>query len=283
MGNQEGGAVFKEVADRVLDQLFGLGVDRTGRLIQHEDGGVGQHRPGEGDQLFLAGREAVAPFADVGIPAVFQLFDDGIGRDRSGRRLDFLIGRVEAAVADVLHDGAGEEVGALEDVAEGGVEPELAALPVVFAVDQDLPRGRLEEPAGEVDKGRLARPRLADDRDGRAGGDVEVEVLEDVFAAVRVLEGDVLKLDFAFDRLPVFLFRLEGGAVFGDDFGGVLDHRLFIQQVHDPLDVRLGGNQFRDVGGEVLDRLEDADRVGRKGRQGPERHQAAQHHMPALV
>ena len=60
-------------SDRALNQLLGLGVDRAGRLVQHKDGRVGQHRARKGDQLLLAGGELVAALADVAVVAVFQV------------------------------------------------------------------------------------------------------------------------------------------------------------------------------------------------------------------
>ena len=58
---------------------------------------------------------------------------------------------------------------------------------------------------------------MNDDGDVRAKGDGEIEVLEDIFLAVRVAEADVAELDIAVDGLPVFLFGREAVAVAVDD------------------------------------------------------------------
>ncbi len=64
-------------------------------------------------------------------------------------------------------------MGILQHIADVGVEPQLAALAVVHAVNEDLSLRRLEEPAGQIDKGALAGPRLA--YDGHRGPLRDVE------------------------------------------------------------------------------------------------------------
>ncbi|MBD9137115.1 MAG: hypothetical protein EGP78_05740 [Alistipes shahii] len=45
------------------------------------------------------------------------------------------------------------------------------------------------------------------------------------------------------------------------------DLRLFVQQARHALDGGLQGDEFRDIRGRHLDRLENADGVGREGRE----------------
>ena len=97
------------------------------------------------------------------------------------------------------------------------MQPELAALPIVLTVNQNLAFGRFEEPAGQVDQRRFARASLTDNSNRRAGRNVQVEMAENIFAAIRIMETDVSKLDFAADRLPVLFLRLKCRAIFGND------------------------------------------------------------------
>jgi hypothetical protein len=83
--------------------------------------------------------------------------------------LDLRVGRVEPAVA-MLSRIVPEKGAASGGVAELAVEPVLRALPVVDAVDPDLARLGLVEPAQEIDERRLAASRLADDRHGLSAG-----------------------------------------------------------------------------------------------------------------
>ena len=48
-----------------------------------------------------------------------QVADKGVGVGQPGRRADLLIGGVQLAVADVVGNGAGEQVGILQDDAQG--------------------------------------------------------------------------------------------------------------------------------------------------------------------
>ena len=113
MGNEEGSAVPEEMVDGGLDQLLSLGIDGGGSLVQDENPGVGQHRPGEGDQLLLSGGEPVAALAHVAVPALFQLGHHGVGGDGPGGGLNLFVCGVQAAVANVLPDRAREEMGIL--------------------------------------------------------------------------------------------------------------------------------------------------------------------------
>ena len=156
----------------ILDELLGLGVDGGGGLIQDKDPGIGQHRPSEGDELLFAGGELVAALAHVALPALFQLGHHRIGGDGLGRGLHLGVGCVQAAIADVLADRAGEEMGTLEHIADVGMEPQLAPLPVVPAIDEDLTLCGLKEPAGKVYQGALPCPGLAHDGHGGARGNL---------------------------------------------------------------------------------------------------------------
>lgn len=55
MGDNEGGAAPFYDLERILDQRLGLRVDISGRFIQNENSRIERERPGEGDQLPLAG------------------------------------------------------------------------------------------------------------------------------------------------------------------------------------------------------------------------------------
>ena len=46
------------------------GVDRRGGVVEHQDRGVGEHRPRDGDALALATREREPALADHGVVAV---------------------------------------------------------------------------------------------------------------------------------------------------------------------------------------------------------------------
>ena len=159
-------------------------------------------------------------------------------------------------------------MGALQHIADIGVEPQLAALPVVPAVDQNLSLGWFKEPAGQVDQGGFARPGLPHNGHGGARGYMEAEVLQHIVPAVGIAEGHVLELNLSLEGLPVLPLGVEGVSVFFYDLGGIGDLGLLIEQVGDPLDGRLEGNELRQVGRGDLNGFKDAHGIGDKDRQG---------------
>ena len=194
--DDEGRAPLERGNDGLLNLLLRFGIDGGGGLVQHEDGGPGDQRAGEGDQLLLSRGKAVSALADVGIIALLELQDEILRVDQPGGLLDFLVGRVQTAIADVLADGAGEQVRLLKHIAQMRLKPQLRALAVVHAVDQDASLGRLIEAADQVYDGALSAARFAHQRDGLARLHVQVEVLQHLFAA-GIPERHVLKPNIA--------------------------------------------------------------------------------------
>ena len=58
VGDHEAGPAGPEPCHRVLDEYLGPRVDVAGRLVQDQDAGFGEERPGDGQQLLLAGGDA---------------------------------------------------------------------------------------------------------------------------------------------------------------------------------------------------------------------------------
>ena len=93
-------------------------------------------------------------------------------------------------------------------------------------------------------------------------------MLQHIVPAVGIAEGHVPELDLPSQRLPVLPLGVEGVAVFFHDLGGIGDLGLLIEQVRDPLDGRLEGDELRQVGGGDLDGLKNTHGVGDEYRQG---------------
>jgi capsular exopolysaccharide synthesis family protein len=103
------GAAREQPAQAGLDARLGVDVDVGGRLVEHEDAGVGDQRAGERHELALPRGELGAAFPDLGVVAVLERVDEGVGADRLGRRLELVLRRVRAPERDVVADRAGEE------------------------------------------------------------------------------------------------------------------------------------------------------------------------------
>ena len=145
------------------------------------------------------------------------------------------------------------------------MKPELAPVPVVPAIDENLPLGGLEKPAGQIHQRAFARAGFAHNGHGGSGGNVKGEVLQHIFASVRIPEGHVPELNLTQERLPVFRLGVEHVAILGFHLWGVLDLRDLVHEAGHPLNGGLEGDEFGDVGRRHLNRFEDAYGIGGEG------------------
>ena len=152
------------------DLLAGVGVEGAGRLVGEDQPAVADDGAGDRDPLLLAAGHL------VGEP-VGELADADLLERRAappcGRRADALAVEL-ARQRDVLGRGQrGDQVEVLEDVADRRTPHPGAALVAeraeVDALDADRAGGRLVEPAGQGEQGRLAGAGRAHDRDQLAG------------------------------------------------------------------------------------------------------------------
>ena len=75
MGNDKAGAALHKLLHGFLDQHLGTGIDRRRGLVQNQNAGIGQERPGNGHQLLLALRNVRGIVVDYGVIAVGQGLD----------------------------------------------------------------------------------------------------------------------------------------------------------------------------------------------------------------
>src|SRR6185312_3074292 len=85
VGDYEGGAAGHRLAQAGFDRRLGGRVDRGGGVVEDQDPGVGQDRPGDRNPLPLAAGEGEAALADPGLVAVRQLADEAVGLGQPGR------------------------------------------------------------------------------------------------------------------------------------------------------------------------------------------------------
>ena len=249
MGDQEGGAALEDMLDCILNEHLGFCINGRCRFIQNKNGGIGQNGTGKRDQLFFAGGQAVTAFADIGGITMLQLVGDHIGRDQMGGTNHLFVGGFRLAVSDIFSYRSREQMGALQNITKVGMEPLLAALPIVDTVDQDAATGRLEESAGQIDQRTLACARLTDNGNIGACRDIQRKVFEDIITAVGIFEPYIFKSDMTLNGFPVFLPGMEGIAILFDDFGGIFDEAGMLQQGADTLDIDLCRNDFgKDTG-----------------------------------
>src|SRR5216683_638117 len=184
MRDGDGGAAGGQSIERLLDGVFGLRVQGTGRLVQDEHGRAAQHGAGDGEALLFAAGKTVAAFADDGVVAVGQAGDEivDLGVCRGGDELG--LGGVGPGEAEVAGDRGMEQVGVLRHDADGGGEGGEGEVADVDAVDGDASGGHLVEAGHQIAQRRLAGAGSADDREVAARRQVDVDPVQDLFVAV---------------------------------------------------------------------------------------------------
>ena len=157
MGDDEHRAPGHQGIHPLLDELLRAGVDGGGGLVQDQHRGIRHGGPGNGQQLALALAETAAVPGDDGVVPLGQVADEGVGIGQPGRRPDLLVRGVQLAVADVVGDGAGEQVGILQNNAQGPAQGVLPDIPDVDAVIGDGAGLNVIKPVDQVGNGGLSR------------------------------------------------------------------------------------------------------------------------------
>ena len=195
VGDDQGRAVLGDLVQALLDFALGLGVERRGRLVEHQDRRTFENSPADGDALLLAARELEPALADRGIVAVGQRLDEIVNARHPGGTLDLVPGRPGIAVGKIVEDRVVEQHGVLGNDADRRAQGVLGDVADVFAVDEHAAAGHVVEPEQDAADRRLAGTARADDGDRLAGGHGEAHVLEDrpprIVTEIHVVEHDL--------------------------------------------------------------------------------------------
>ena len=256
VGDDEHGAALHQLIHALFDEGLGAGIDRAGGLVQDEHRRVGHGGPGDGQQLALALGQAGPVGGDQGIVALGQAADEGIRPGDGGGPLHLLLGGVQLAKADVVGDGAAEQVGILEHDAQGAAQIRLADVLEVDAVVGDAPLADLVEPVDQVGDGGLARAGGAHEGNLLPRLGVQGNALQDglsrpvtkiyILKAHVALKGPALALgDYP---IPAISLRIAFQAHLALVGLGGLVHGLEY-----PLRAGQGGQQKVALGGELVD------------------------------
>ena len=129
----------------------------------------------------------------------------------------FFVGGVEASVADVFHDGVGEEESILQDDAELFTQVIFGDVADVLSVNRDAAGIDLIEASQQVDDGGFACTCGTDERDGLSCLCFESHIFDDELIGV-VAERDVSEVNFSFEG------NRQGGVRSGVQFHWCIDN-----------------------------------------------------------
>ena len=157
VGHDQRRAAGHQAVERLLNGGLVLSVDAGERLVEDQDWGIAQQRAGDRDALALAAGEAVAALADRRLVALGQVADElvGVGGLRGGD--DLLVGGVGPAEAQVVQDGAVEEVGVLHHDGHLLADVDEAERVEVATAEPDLALLRRVHPLEQPEQRRFAR------------------------------------------------------------------------------------------------------------------------------
>ena len=119
VGNRQGRAALCQLVKALAHQNLALVVQGTCGLVQQQDARVLQKDAGNRQTLLLPAGQLDAALTDVGVVAVLQSADKGIGSGQAGSLLNFGAGRAGAAIGNVLRHRAAEQVNVLLHDADG--------------------------------------------------------------------------------------------------------------------------------------------------------------------
>ena len=183
--------------ERRADALLGRGVDRRGRIVEHQDRRGQQDAARDRQALALAAGERDAALADQGLVAPGQARDVVVQpRDLAGLRDPLAIGP-GVAVGDVVLDRGGKQERVLLDQAHGPAQGGERDLAHVLAVDRDPAGADVVVARDQMGDGRLAAARRPDDAERPPGPDLEADVVQgrELAALARIGEIDVLEAE----------------------------------------------------------------------------------------
>ena len=175
VSDEQRGATLGEGQQVGGQGVGGVGVEVLRRLVEHEDGEVGQERPRDGHALALAAREARPHGTHLGAQALGEAGEPLAQPDADQDGGQLVVGGGATADPEVLGQRRVEEVGALLDQAHDTTHVVRRQALQWDAVQRRLPGVGGKEAHEHVGQGRLAGSARPDERHAPAGAQVQVD------------------------------------------------------------------------------------------------------------
>src|SRR5579883_2599372 len=197
VGDHQGCAALHQAIHGVPDQRLRLAVEARGRLVQDQDARISQEGARDRHTLALAAGQLDAALAHPRGVALRLALDERIGMREPGCPLDLRLRRIGPAIGDVFGERAMEQERLLLDDRHLLPKALLRDTGDVLAIDGDVTGLDIVQPLHELDEGRLARARPADQADALAGRDLDRQPVIDGLLARRITEAHGVETDVA--------------------------------------------------------------------------------------
>ena len=207
MGDEQGRASPHDLAQRRVDPLFHLGVDRARGVVEDQYPRVGEDGPRKSDPLALAARQGEAALSDDRVVSPRELRDELVRLRGPRGGLDFLECGVRLAICDVRPHAVGEEEALFEHDTDLAAQRRDCDVADVVPVDAQSARAHLVKARHHIGHSRLAASARAYESHGLAGRDAKLETTEHR-RSVAVGESDIVEHHLAHDRRQ---FNCPGG------------------------------------------------------------------------
>ena len=195
--------------ERGTDQLVRLGIDGAGRIVENQNLRLLQQRTGDAQALALSAGHIGTALLDVRVVLIGEFLNESIGLRELRGMANLFIGGVRVAPPEVFGNSAGEQHVLLQH--HGHLIAQRLEIVVAYIHAADLQRtgAHVVQSRHELYQRRLCRTSTADDADGHAGADLQVDVVKHgLFGTVGVAEGDVVEFDGAVGHVSHRLCRV---------------------------------------------------------------------------
>src|SRR5262245_10307636 len=193
MGDEKHRPAPADLGEIRLDDGLGLVVEGAGGLVEDQDAGIPDQRPGDGDSLPLAAREGRSPLPDERVVPIGKLADELVGAGECRRSDHVLQGRSGVRQGDVRADGAVEEKALLGHHADLAPEPFGLDEGDVDAVHEHPAALRKVQALDETCHRALAASGASGEPDDLTGRHLERDAAENFRAVEAIAEGHRLE------------------------------------------------------------------------------------------
>ena len=166
MGDDKAGAPRHQAQHRLLNVLLGARIDTAGCLVQDQNAGVGEDRPGNRQQLTLALAQVAAPFGEQRGITVGQAVNKLLGIRQLCGLHHLGVAGIQATITNVRQHRVGKEIGILEDNTQLAAQFILLERAKVMAINIDRALVDIIKPGKQVDDCRLPGTSRANQRKG---------------------------------------------------------------------------------------------------------------------
>ena len=220
------------------DQLVRLGVDGAGRIVENQNLRLLQQRTGDAQALALSAGHIGAALLDVRVVLIGEFLNESIGLRELRGMANLFIGGVRVAPAQVFGNSAGEQHVLLQHHGHLIAQRLNVIVAHVHAADLERARAHVVQSRHQLHQRRLCRTSTADDADGHAGTNLQVDVVKHgLFGTVGVAEGDVVEFDGAIGHI-------------GHRVSRVLHRAFLLQHLADSLGGSLGDDDHDEDHGQ---------------------------------